>query len=75
MGFPIDLPSGKGMTINYMLCIIALSCFFSGTSGYGGGGWSTLRLFAFAGWQGSKPPQERGWQCAVERWQKTTQKV
>jgi hypothetical protein len=28
MGFPIDLPLGKGMTINYMLCIIALSCFF-----------------------------------------------
>jgi len=28
MGFPIDLPSGKEMTINYMLCIIALSCFF-----------------------------------------------
>ena len=24
MGFPIDLPSGKGMTINYLLCIIAL---------------------------------------------------
>jgi len=32
MGFPIDLPSGKGMTINYLLCIIALSCFFSGAS-------------------------------------------
>src|SRR5665647_410290 len=32
MGFPIDLPSGKEMTINYMLCIIALSCFFSGAS-------------------------------------------
>ena len=30
MGFPIDLPSGKGMTINYMLCIIALSWLFSG---------------------------------------------
>ena len=28
MGFPIDLPLGKGMTINYLLCIIALSCFF-----------------------------------------------
>lgn len=26
---------------------VALGCFFSGTSGYGGGGWSTLRLFAF----------------------------
>lgn len=25
---------------------VALGCFFSGTSGYGGGGWSTLRLFA-----------------------------
>ena len=32
MGFPIDLPSGKGMTINYMLCIIALSWLFSGAS-------------------------------------------
>jgi len=32
MGFPIDLPLGKGVTINYLLCIIALSCFFSGTS-------------------------------------------
>jgi len=39
--------------------------FFSGTSGYGGGGWSTLRLFALEGWQGSKPPQERGWLCAL----------
>ena len=35
---------------------VALGCFFSGTSGYGGGGWSTLRLFALEGWQGSKPP-------------------
>jgi hypothetical protein len=33
MGFPIDLPSGKGMTINYLLCIIALSCFFWRISG------------------------------------------
>jgi len=24
MGFPIDLPLGKGVTINYLLCIIAL---------------------------------------------------
>ena len=28
MGFPINLPSGKGMTINYMLCKIALGWFF-----------------------------------------------
>ena len=28
MGFPIDLPSGKGMTINYMLCIICFGLFF-----------------------------------------------
>ena len=49
MGFPIDLPSGKGMTINYLLCIIALSCFFSGTSVHGGGGWNAQRLFALAG--------------------------
>jgi hypothetical protein len=32
MGFPIDLPSGKGMTMNYLLCIIALELFFSGAS-------------------------------------------
>lgn len=44
---------------------VALGCFFSGTSGYGGGGWSTLRLFALEGWQGSKPPQVRGWLCAL----------
>ena len=28
MGFPINLPSGKGMTINYILCNLALGCFF-----------------------------------------------
>ena len=32
-----------------MLCIIALSCFFSGTSVHGGGGWNAQRLFALVG--------------------------
>jgi len=32
-----------------MLCIIALSCFFSGASVHGGGGWNAQRLFALVG--------------------------
>ena len=28
MGFPINLPSGKGMTINYMLCKYSFELFF-----------------------------------------------
>jgi len=28
MGFPIDLPSGKEMTINYMLCIHSFELLF-----------------------------------------------
>jgi len=32
MGFPINLPSGKGMTINYMLCKYSFGLFFSGAS-------------------------------------------
>lgn len=32
MGFPIDLPSGKGTTITTCYVYIALGCFFSGAS-------------------------------------------
>ena len=46
MGFPIDLPSGKGMTINYLLCIIASGCFFLAQVQHGGGGWSANVFFA-----------------------------
>ena len=28
MGFPINLPSGKGMTINYILCKYSFGLFF-----------------------------------------------
>ncbi|MDD3322366.1 MAG: hypothetical protein PHS59_13085 [Paludibacter sp.] len=41
MGFPIDLPIRQGNDHNYMLCIIAWSCFFLAQIRYGGGGWST----------------------------------
>ena len=33
-----------------MLCIIALSCCFSGISVHGGGGWNAQRLFCSCGW-------------------------
>jgi len=32
-----------------MLCVIALSCFFSGTCVHGGGGWNAQRFFALVG--------------------------
>jgi len=51
MGFPIDLPSGKGMTINYLLCIIASGCFFLVQVQHGGGGWSANVFLAY-GWIG-----------------------
>jgi hypothetical protein len=58
MGFPINLPSGKGMTINYMLCIIALSCFFLAQVQHGGGGWSANVFFAFCKKRDRKKQQQ-----------------
>src|SRR5690606_1745245 len=41
----------------------------------GGGGWSVVSFcFVFLVLDSSLPPQERGWQCAVERWQKQRKK-
>ncbi len=48
MGFLIDLAIRQRNDHNYMLCIIALSCFFSGTNGYGGGGWSSYAFLPCA---------------------------
>jgi len=49
MGFPIALPIRQGNDHNYMLCIIASDCFFSGASVHGGGGWNAQCLFALVG--------------------------
>lgn len=46
--------------INGTVVVVGVKCLFA--------------LF-FSHWYSSLQPQERGLQCAVERWQKTTQKV
>ena len=53
-----------GRLYKITLCISRIGLFFSGTS-------ETVvavgvqRLFALQGRKGSKPPQERGWLCAL----------
>jgi len=63
MGFPIDLPSGKGMTINYMLCIIALSCFFSGASAARWWRLECKRLFCYSAKSVTEKKQQQGGLC------------
>jgi hypothetical protein len=83
IGQPVRLDAciskGKGCakrTYNATLCKHSFHRFAYWHKRNGGGGWSEVSFcFVFLDWDSSLQPQERGLQCAVVRWQKTTQKV
>lgn len=83
IGQPVRLDAriseGKGCakrTYNATLCKHSFHRFAYWHKRNGGGGWSEVSFcFVFSHWDSSLKPQERGLQCAVERRQKTTQKV
>lgn len=83
IGQPVRLDAciskGKGCakrTYNATLCNLASADLHTGINGtVVVVGVQCLFALFFSHWDSSLQPQERGLQCAVERWQKTTQKV
>jgi len=64
------------MSYNATLCNLASADLHTGINGtVVVVGVKCLFALFFSHWYSSLQPQERGLQCAVERWQKTTQKV